>query len=76
MVDLNNAKQVIRLREHKLKAKLNTLYATKLDAITARMYADDANIRRGALSAPRSQYRPGQRDDAVQCQLTRYMPAL
>ncbi len=76
MVDLNDAKQVIRLREHKLKSKLNSFYATKIDAITARMYADDANIQRGALSAPCSQYRPGQRDDAVSCQMTRFMPAL
>ncbi len=76
MVNFNDAKTSMRFREHKLKSKLNTFYATKLDAITARMYSDDVDIRRGALSAPRNQYRPGQRDDVVNCSLIRFLPAL
>lgn len=59
----NNRKKTISLRKHKLKAKLNSFYATKLDATTARMYSDDADIRQGALSVPEIQMRPGLRDD-------------
>ncbi len=76
MVDYNDAKAVIRLREHGLKAQIDKLYASKLDALTARMYADDADIRRGGYSMPCNQYRPGQRDDEMTCQFIKFMPAL
>ncbi len=76
MVDYSDAKAVIRLREHRLKAQINELYATKLDALTARMYTDDSDIRKGGYSMPRNQYRPGQRDDEMTCQFIKFMPAL
>jgi hypothetical protein len=39
----------------------------RLESTVARSYTDDAEVRRGALSAPNNQYRPGQRDDVTRC---------
>ncbi len=76
MVNHIDAKTIIRLREHRLKAKINKLYAAKIDVITARMYSDDTDIQRGALSAPCNQFRPGQRNYAPVCTSVRFLPAL
>lgn len=75
MVDHDDAKKIVSLREHRLKERLNAVYASKLDAITARMYSDDEDIRRGALPTPHNQYRPGQRDDVRNCTFRRFSPA-
>lgn len=76
MVDYKNARILVGLREHRLKARRSLMQATKLDATAARMYSDDEDIQRGALSAPHEQYRPGQRDDKVYATIRRFSPAL
>lgn len=64
MVDYS-AKHYVRLRGHQSKTKMTTLQKTKLEAIAARSFSDDGDLRIGALSAPRNHFRPGQRDDDV-----------
>ncbi len=76
MVDASDTKAFLRIREHKLKTKFQSFNANRMDAATARTYTDDADIRSGALSAPRHQFRPGQRDDEVGCSFASMIPVL
>ncbi|MDB5181794.1 MAG: hypothetical protein JWP13_557 [Candidatus Saccharibacteria bacterium] len=57
----------MQLREYQRTVRLSKPRAARLEAIIARSYTDDADVRRGALSAPRTRYRPGLRDDAISC---------
>ncbi len=76
MVDFNNIKSIARLQGRKFRAKRDAHYATQLEAKAARMYADDVDMRHGALSAPIGRTRPGQRDDEVNKVYGRIIPAL
>lgn len=69
-------KASVRVYERRLRSKLQGLYAARLDVRAARSYSDDEDMRPGALSAPKVQLRPGQRDDEVRNTFTRLIPAL
>ena len=52
-----------RLNQRESRRRLHNSDLNKLDAIAARAYTDDADVRMGALSAPHNHGRPGMRDD-------------
>jgi hypothetical protein len=58
---------LLTARDRQLRGCLSPSQVSKLESIMARSYSDDLELRRGALTAPRTSLRPGQRDDAVHC---------
>jgi hypothetical protein len=75
MVD-HCARRYVQLRKHIERVQLTSEQAVKLDSMAARTYADDADIRIGALSAPRDRIRPGQRDDVTTCSFIGTVPII
>jgi hypothetical protein len=75
MVD-HSARAYVRMRAHQQRYKLSAQQSNKIDAVMARSYSDDADVRRGALSAPRNHFRPGQRDDEVRSNFVGMIPVL
>lgn len=63
MVD-HSAMVYMQLHRGAYKTHVSVQQAEKIKLIAARTYSDDIDLRRGALSAPCQQFRPGQRDDA------------
>lgn len=74
MID-HSIKTYARLQRMHPKAKLSAGEALKFESTMARSYTDDADLGRGALMAPRSHYRPGQRDDTVSPGFAGMIPA-
>lgn len=64
MVD-HSAKVYMQLHNRRVEAHVSVAQATKIESLAARMYGDDINLCRGALSEPHQHFRPGQRDDAM-----------
>lgn len=75
MID-QSARAFERIGRFNPKARLSAQQAAKLEMMTARSFTDDAEIRRGALSAPRMHNRPGQRDDEVHCNFVGMLPMM
>jgi hypothetical protein len=75
MIDPNK-KSLVDIGTRQIKSCLNSWQKSRLESITARSFSDDADIRDGALSAPRSRYRPGQRDDTLRPAFVGLRPVL
>lgn len=73
MVD-QSARAYERIGRMHPKMRLNAEQSAKLDSMIARSFTDDVEVRRGALSAPRTHNRPGQRDDEVHCNFVGMLP--
>lgn len=67
MIEKNHTKTLIRQREYRLKSKLSSYYASKMEPKIARTFTDDMDYRHGATSAFRQVNRPGLRDDEANC---------
>jgi len=62
MID-HQVRSLGRLTQRESCRRLKSFRLSKLDAVIARTYTDDADIRSGSLSAPQFHSRPGMRDD-------------
>lgn len=76
MVNHHSAKAFIRLREHRLKAKLNSLYASRIDATSARSFSDDADFQSSTVQMSPSRSRLGMRDDEINCSFANIVTVL
>jgi hypothetical protein len=76
MVNRGEAKAPTRSREHTLKTKLSSFYASRLESKLARSFTDDADVRHGRGSVLCQQFRPGQRDDELSCGLRTMLTVL
>jgi hypothetical protein len=75
MVDHSNRMYVQQQNCHQ-KGRLSVQQATKIEVVMARSYSDDTDICRGALSAPRNHFRPGQRDDVPNPTIVAVVPMM
>jgi hypothetical protein len=70
------AKQYIVIQNRHQKTRLSVQQINKIEVAAARSFTDDADINHGALSAPRLNSRPGQRDDTVNCSFVGSIPIM
>lgn len=75
MID-HSARQFMLAQRRYQQKRLSMQEIDKIEAVTARSFTDDVDPRRGALSAPRFNFRPGQRDDAPHCSFVGTIPIM
>jgi hypothetical protein len=75
MVD-HSARQFLQADNCHLKSGMRVVHVSKIEVAIARSYTDDAEVRHGAMSAPRINSRPGQRDDVVSCAFAQQLPIM
>ncbi len=67
MVEHSNLKAFVRVRHAKLKSRINTLHAQRIEAKLARTYSDDIDTRAGALGLTAEHFRSSPRNDEIDC---------
>jgi hypothetical protein len=70
------AKKYIVMHNRHQKTRLSAQQVNKIEVAAARSFTDDADINYGALSAPKLNFRPGQRDDGVNCSFVGSTPIM